>query len=566
MSTNPDGAASEPHNALSQLLDSAILHAAKESSPEFEIKPSSATTSPRSTKSNRFEFFAMKDKYDNIYSIEELLSLRDQLDQDVGHRLPPKEFWCLNTPNKKHTAKDFSNNRHGKRNNNPNTFKREFERKKKHDIEELIGAENEGEPEWNSVDVENGANMNMGDTVEDFEKWKQSQRKKDNPSFDQLLFFLADSEPLQKNNDVDNFFSFVKPSNTEEKRLDKSDSVGKSSRFSSFFNPASAPAGPTGPAPEQVAPQEPPGSAGTGGPASRFFGTPSAAPATMSKRTSVTGSNPPTPQQTPANVKPQNGPPGMTGPPPGMSGPPGIPGPPGMTGPPPGFPGHQGPPGIDLKTFSGSAGSNDKMPNQPHMQLPHRQPPMPQMPPGMPMGMMPPMDGRPPASNDSFFMSLMSKPPPENGQNSQSNTPQSKPANMQNQGPNKSNPPPWFNQLAQGSPGAGQPPHPQMYPPGMGPNQGQPGGQPNGPNGQGPNGQGGQGRMPPGMPFPPGMMPPGMIPPGMPFPPNMRDPKMMPLPPGAFPPGMFPNMKHNGPPPGFPGPNGPPGPPSSGSS
>lgn len=426
--TNITKSSLEPGNALSQLLDSAMLKAAKESSPEFEAKINSSVSSPRSNKSIKFEFYAQKQHYDNIYSIEELLSLKDSPNMDVISDLPSKEFWCLHVGKKPH-PKEFNSNRYGGRrgNNNNNNFRKEGDfRKKKSGVEELLGDENEAEPEWDSVGIDDNLKLEMGDTVEDFEKWKQSQRRKNDPTGNsgaggsieqlQLLFFQPDPEPVQQHNDVDNFFSFVKPSAPTEEKKDtstKSESFGKSSRFSSFFNPSSMGASANSTRSQVSTPQAsqvPPVSVGQQplGPASRFFSG-SNAPNTNvnspmdSKRPSVaTTSNPSTPQQ--AQVAPVQNPSNFQGQPPQ---------PPGLMGVP------QPPPGLDPKNFSspvpGGPVNGGDVSKQQQFSQPPGQPPQ-QPPNGMPLGMMPPMglNGKPPVSNDSFFMSLMNKAPGEN--------------------------------------------------------------------------------------------------------------------------------------------------------
>ncbi|EGV61544.1 hypothetical protein CANTEDRAFT_115013, partial [Yamadazyma tenuis ATCC 10573] len=107
----------EPSNVLSQLLDSAMSKAAKETSPEFELKTSSSSSSPKSVKSNRYEISATKSNSSQVYSIDELMSLIPLADATIADQLPPKEFWCLFHVNKKqHFQKEFGG-KHNKRNN-----------------------------------------------------------------------------------------------------------------------------------------------------------------------------------------------------------------------------------------------------------------------------------------------------------------------------------------------------------------------------------------------------------------------------------------------------------------
>lgn len=218
----------EASNALSQLLDSAMFNAAKESSPEFDSKassnPNSTVTSPKSVKFNRFEFTCNKKNEVNIYTIEELLALKSTATDCVNDKIPPKEFWCLHKG--PYQKKEFNNFR-GKKHN-----KKDFEqRRRKPEISDFF-ADGGGDSESKGDNIiDDQLKMEMGETVEDFERWRQSQHRKNNPApgmFD---------EPVQQpSNDVDNFFSFVRSPNTEEKK--HLDTSSQSSRFSSFFTPS----------------------------------------------------------------------------------------------------------------------------------------------------------------------------------------------------------------------------------------------------------------------------------------------------------------------------------------
>ncbi|KAI5950462.1 hypothetical protein KGF54_005116, partial [Candida jiufengensis] len=142
-------------------------------------------------------------------------------------------------------------------------------------ISQLLGeGSDELEPEWDD-DIEssgqrNGRNYNnnkylddsakmsmanMGQTVEDFEKWKYQmkleERKKNGEIIDEALENQKQKEvvaSLNVGNEVDNFFSFVKPTLKEEandsialeepahqSQQQQQQSNSRSSRFSSFF-------------------------------------------------------------------------------------------------------------------------------------------------------------------------------------------------------------------------------------------------------------------------------------------------------------------------------------------
>lgn len=208
--SNSSSTESATENALTKLLDSAMLNAAKESSPEVEGKPNSNTnsTSPNSQSSPEFNFTARKTINDNIYTIEELLALKGAGNSTINDQLPAKDFWF---GNKKQWT---SGQEHNHANNESKRKPRNRREPKKKVLDE--------EPNWNA-EFNDSVKLEMGTTVEDFERWKQAQRKGSEPQ----------SLIPQPDNAVDNFFSFGKPSEAVDKM--STDTGSKSSRFSSFF-------------------------------------------------------------------------------------------------------------------------------------------------------------------------------------------------------------------------------------------------------------------------------------------------------------------------------------------
>lgn len=283
----------EPGSALSKLLDSAMANAAKESTPELE--PRSSTNSP-TIKSPLSSAAFYKFKNPNlIYSVDFLLSIKESplvQNYDNSPELPDKSFWRLRAKAPSRNEKDFANlnirnghhhnananhnNNHSKNsnsrrqnnNNNPKSFgwdkkgtgfvkNNDLDSLSNDKISQLLGeAVDEVEPEWESADLANDElKMNMGQTVEDFESWKAHMRledKKKHGDTEESIEHQTENQP--RGNEVDNFFSFVKPKTEHSNETSKSsrntsvstpsgtnlEAAGKSSRFSSFFNTPSS--------------------------------------------------------------------------------------------------------------------------------------------------------------------------------------------------------------------------------------------------------------------------------------------------------------------------------------
>lgn len=288
----------EPGSALSKLLDSAMANAAKELTPEPETaKSSTLLASPR--RSSMLDFKPLPSSKAYMYSIEELLTLRSEpeianFDTSV---LPDNAFWVIRPtrPPKTTNEKNGAGRRRDRRNQNqnqqgdssgrwerkPTGFAKssELDRMSAEKISQLLGENpEEGAPEWDNPGGSD-LQMDMGSTVEDFERWKQRMRDNERKQYGEVE---TPSEPeAPKGNEVDNFFSFVNPksSGPAPEAATAASSEGKSSRFSSFFG---------GPGPEESPKRSgpPPGltsRAPAGRPAEasglRFFGLAHGSPA-----------------------------------------------------------------------------------------------------------------------------------------------------------------------------------------------------------------------------------------------------------------------------------------------
>lgn len=405
----PDG-----RNALSLLLDSAIANAAKESTPELEPRTSgSARGSPKEVekiesrgeheKQSQWKGEEYTVEYKSTtrfsYSINELIQLRNsasvkEIQKELD--LPEKSFWGLrkNAPKEKGPERRKKGGAEGLRwEKKPSGFARAAELDTMgHDkIDQLLGQNpDEAEPDWGTVDGSKDAPIDMGETVEDFERWKAEMRRRAEGEFSSEAQAIeppvADSTP---SNEVDNFFSFVKPK--EKPKQESASTASKSSRFSSFFN---APAAPQSGSPQTSAPQPhpqtqqgPQQTQPTGAPetqpraprrlpsqeesSSRFFGNQSQ-PA-MNMNTTQSPATPGTPGAPQANIsaQPPAGLPRMY--PPGLQ-----PGPYG--GPPPGLPAGGPPPGFGANDNFFNTLLNKGVPPQPpsaHQQQQPRFPPPP---------------------------------------------------------------------------------------------------------------------------------------------------------------------------------------------
>ncbi|RCK65505.1 hypothetical protein Cantr_01412 [Candida viswanathii] len=323
----------DPSNALSKLLDSAIAHAARESTPEFANDGSSINRSDGAIEEEETDEVSderflstiplAKQGREGIYSIAHLLSLRGQVEViDVSGKLPEKAFWRLSkarTPNESTQSSSSSYRKKGRRGGGGGggtNYNETWERKnsnssgsgrnhngalgfgKSHELDQLSNdkisqllgeQENELEtPEWDDIGLSGADNgMNMGQTVEDFEKWKYQmkleERKKNGEMIDEELELRNNTNAAAVNagNEVDNFFSFVKQDESEQTKpleseeLETStneDKPHRSSRFSSFFHQPKLPASP---AENPVKPQQSSAQSTPTGPPpgfSKFFG------------------------------------------------------------------------------------------------------------------------------------------------------------------------------------------------------------------------------------------------------------------------------------------------------
>lgn len=205
-----------------------------------------------------------------VYSPEFLLSLKDSTDiPNMNSKLPDKSFWKLvkrpvandfklrkNSFNKQknHFADSHNPNNRDRKHSHPGTssfFKNnDIDSLSQDKISQLLGESNEDAiPEWDSADL-GGDNFNglgsMGQTVQDFENWKSQMKKEERKRNGEPLeeaHVNLDGEAEKAGNDVDSFFSFLKPKQNESK--DRSGSIGsnskheagRSSKFSSFFAP-----------------------------------------------------------------------------------------------------------------------------------------------------------------------------------------------------------------------------------------------------------------------------------------------------------------------------------------
>ena len=480
----------DPSNALSKLLDSAIAHAARESTPEvnefeFDQQKTNINNLNNDDDDDDDKVFInsippSKQGNNKIYTIKYLLSTRNEIQPiDVNDKLPDKSFWRLgksrsndgggggsggNTNSgayKKKGRRGANYNETWERKNSTSSgsgrdrhgsdrhlgFNRSFEldQLSNDKISQLLGEqENELEtPEWDDVgnfsessnkynnkETNNGGLMNMGQTVEDFEKWKYQmklqERRKNGEVIDEENEELntdTNAAAVHAGNEVDNFFSFVtqdqvndnidnggiKDNETNFKQSNEqshndNDKPHRSSRFSSFFHQ----------------PKEIP------------------SPATTTITTTVQPQSQPQPQQLSSGQPTPN----STQPPPGFSK---------FFGGPPPPPPPQPQPLPQLGPSSTSTHNQDLGPNQgqgqqffppPSQQQQQQQPTQPPHilqrqgssissqgsttgPPPPPQPPQPPTQlpvGA--ASNDNFFMSLLSKKEPTNStSNSAASTP-----------------------------------------------------------------------------------------------------------------------------------------------
>lgn len=269
----------DPGNALSKLLDLAMANAAKELSPELDR--SSSGTAEASPRRESFLDYVPEKKSESsrVYSIAYLLSLRkapEVASFDIK-RLPEQSFWVQKPqqrPPKNQNREPRHNgpsrkNRHnstsGGSANAPSWERRpagflkspELDSMSQEKILQLLGETgDEGTPEWDSQDISQTGSIDMGLTVEDFERWKQHMRQEERRKHGEPYEEEVADQP--RANEVDSFFSFVRPQHSDSTASpvtssNRKTSESKSSRFSSFFSgnddqrpPMPAPTGSTG--------------------------------------------------------------------------------------------------------------------------------------------------------------------------------------------------------------------------------------------------------------------------------------------------------------------------------
>lgn len=281
----------EPGSALSKLLDSAMANAAKEETPDSfgptgneDVSQAAPSSTPATTGPVQDWMLTLipecKKNKDNVYSIERLLQLHT--DPNVAPydttQLPPMAFWQLkhksvpevsrNAPgNQKRNRRANGNNNSNNNNNNSNNGghdsgrswdhgnsklswdrrpagflkQSELESMSRDKISQLLGENpNEDTPEWDTpISNVSGNTIDMGSTVEDFERWKQQMRNEERRRNGEDVLEVSDTADATKGNDVDNFFSFVNDSaqrNSTGSLPEASRApVKDSSKFSSFF-------------------------------------------------------------------------------------------------------------------------------------------------------------------------------------------------------------------------------------------------------------------------------------------------------------------------------------------
>ncbi|KAL6451403.1 hypothetical protein SBY92_002743 [Candida maltosa Xu316] len=280
----------DPSNALSKLLDSAIAHAAKESTPdinEHDLREDEAVVIEEDDDDDDDNgTSSSKKNQPHVYSIGELLQLRGEVEViDFSGKLPERSFWRLNKTRENSNSQSSSSStyrkkgrrgggaagsgngmnynetwerkysgggRHGKGNNNIGFSKsQELDNLSSDKISQLLGEqENELDtPEWDDIGHTGNNDHNMGQTVEDFEKWKYQMKLEERKKNGEVIEedeLEQHNNAINAGNEVDNFFSFVKQDDEpqqkaedKEENIEASDDSNKphrSSRFSSFFH------------------------------------------------------------------------------------------------------------------------------------------------------------------------------------------------------------------------------------------------------------------------------------------------------------------------------------------
>ena len=285
----------EPGSALSKLLDSAMANAAKEETPEVETQPAVATAVPvpvpkpapalpPGIPQDPALVFVPECKRGrpHVYTIQRLLQLH--ADPAVllfdWHRLPPASFWHIKPKSTPETARNSGGLKRNRRSHKcgapgagavldatrskprtawdrrPGGFLKqtELESYSSDRISELLGENlQEDSPEWDTPVDSAALHIDIGSTVEDFERWKQLRReenRKNGRQVDDAGRFAA-AEDSAKGNDVDNFFSYVRTTDDLHSRNSSGSAASGTSaadkgvrlhakdfsKFSSFFGP-----------------------------------------------------------------------------------------------------------------------------------------------------------------------------------------------------------------------------------------------------------------------------------------------------------------------------------------
>ncbi|CUM64221.1 uncharacterized protein PRCAT00001815001 [Priceomyces carsonii] len=242
-------------NTLTQLLNSAVANAATETSSDDSLEAAELSNPSNSRK-----------RY--VYTIEDLMALRNSpsnINTQITDALPDKGFWRSKTKPQLsyNNTKEFKHKKgnHGKKHISENWERKPIGFNKANDLDslsedkisQLLGESgDEGVPEWDSSNLNDEMQMDMGQTIEDFEKWKSLMKKEERRKKGQNIdaesltndIYTHDSLSEMGGNEVDSFFSFVKPkaseknskSNTSSGQPTPVETPGKSSRFSSFFS------------------------------------------------------------------------------------------------------------------------------------------------------------------------------------------------------------------------------------------------------------------------------------------------------------------------------------------
>lgn len=270
----------DPSNALTKLLDSAIANAAREVTPEFGPLTGSRSVTPPEEELGSSLASVKKNKC--IYSFERLLRLRGlPLIKSIASEisLPDTSFWRTksrpqangkessatgaNNSKSHHSSNKKGNSHHKKTKEGFNSTDKKFQNLRdtgddtmpESKISELLDeADGDAEPEWGEIDINAAMNIDMGQTVEDFERWKMQMRKEEGLQKGETISTNEeDSFFKQSGNEVDSFFSFVEPEKKSSGSLSSkgnsslgiparpsnSEMPSKGSRFSSFFNETS---------------------------------------------------------------------------------------------------------------------------------------------------------------------------------------------------------------------------------------------------------------------------------------------------------------------------------------